>query len=99
MHDVALLECCLSYHEHELWSYMTRIGLQLPTIFYGAFMRLYATYMPTASVFRFWDILFAQSTDFTTEPHARSYLIDFAFGLMRAKRQELMQCMSALEIR
>jgi hypothetical protein len=62
-------------------------------------MRLFATYLPTASVFRFWDILFAQSTDVTTEPHARSYLIDLAFGIMRAKRLELMQCQSALEVR
>jgi hypothetical protein len=99
MQDVTLLECCLAYHENALWQRLQALGFQLSTVFYGAFMRLFATYMPTASVFRFWDILFAQSTDFTTEPHARSYLIDLAFGLMRAKRQELMQCNSALEIR
>jgi len=99
MHDVALLECCLAYHEHELWSFMTRIGLQLPTIFYGAFMRLYATYMPTATVFRFWDILFAQTSDPKAQPSGRVYLIDLAFGIIRSKRDDLMQCESAMECR
>jgi hypothetical protein len=63
MEDINLLECCLAYHEPELWMFMNRLGFQLPTVFYGAFMRLYATYLPTASVFRFWDILFTFATE------------------------------------
>lgn len=97
MQDIALLECCLAYHEHDLWLKLTCLGFQLSTIFYGAFMRLFATYMPTATVFRFWDILLSQSSDPKAQPHARSYLIDLSFGMLRAKKKELLQCESALE--
>jgi hypothetical protein len=99
MHDVALLECCLAYHEHELWLHMTKLGFQLPCVFYGAFMRLYATYMPTATVFRFWDILFSQTTDPKAQPSGRAYLIDLAFAVVRAKKADIMECESAVEIR
>jgi hypothetical protein len=99
MHDVSLLECCLSYHEFDVWCCMSKLGFQLSTVFYNAFMRLYATVMPTATVFRFWDMLFSQSSHPKAEPSGRVYLVDLAFGVIRAKRSELLQCESALEIR
>eukprot|EP00928_Gymnodinium_smaydae_P067959 TRINITY_DN5099_c0_g1_i1.p1 TRINITY_DN5099_c0_g1~~TRINITY_DN5099_c0_g1_i1.p1 ORF type:complete len:3333 (+),score=742.01 TRINITY_DN5099_c0_g1_i1:194-10192(+) len=95
--DVSLLECCLAYHEPKVWQHLNAIGFQLSSVFYGAFMRLFATYMPTSSVFRLWDALFAQSTDPKAQPHARVGLIDFAFGILRIKRTDLMQCESASE--
>jgi len=98
MQDVALLECCLAYHEPEIWKCLNAIGFQLPCVFYGAFMRLYATYLPTASVFRFWDILFSQSSDPKVRPHARVHLVDLAFGVIRAKKAELLLCTSADEV-
>eukprot|EP00931_Biecheleriopsis_adriatica_P040925 TRINITY_DN23439_c0_g1_i1.p1 TRINITY_DN23439_c0_g1~~TRINITY_DN23439_c0_g1_i1.p1 ORF type:complete len:3484 (+),score=873.59 TRINITY_DN23439_c0_g1_i1:112-10563(+) len=99
MQDVHLLECCLAYHEKDLYLRMQGMGFQLSTIFYGAFMRWYATYMPTASVFRFWDALLLQSTNPKVQPHGRVYLINLAFGAIRAKRTELMLCESAFEMR
>jgi len=99
MHDVALLECCLAYHEHDLWAFLTRIGFQMACIFYGAFMRLFATYMPTATVFRFWDILFSQSSDPKAQPSGRAYLIDLAFAMLKSKKESIMACESALEVR
>eukprot|EP00933_Yihiella_yeosuensis_P053655 TRINITY_DN5191_c0_g1_i4.p1 TRINITY_DN5191_c0_g1~~TRINITY_DN5191_c0_g1_i4.p1 ORF type:complete len:1026 (-),score=234.54 TRINITY_DN5191_c0_g1_i4:181-2922(-) len=99
MQDVALLECCLSYHEPQVWQRLNAIGFQLSTVFYGCFMRLFATYMPTATVFRFWDMLFAQSTNNKASPNARAYLVNLAFGIIRAKKLELLVCESALEMR
>lgn len=99
LQDLSVLECCVAYHMNDLWQHMTALGFQYSTVFYGAFMRLYATYMPTASVFRFWDILLASSTDPSMQPTSRTYIIDLAFGIIRSKRELLMACKSALEIR
>ncbi|CAE8604779.1 unnamed protein product [Polarella glacialis] len=99
LQDVFLLECCLAYHENALWSRMNALGFQISTIFYGAFMRIFATYMPTASVFRFWDALFAQSTNLKAQPHARAYLINLAFAIIRSKSTELLLCESAYEMK
>ena len=41
------------------------LGFQLASVFYGVFMRLYATYLPTTTLLRVWDLLFAQSSDAT----------------------------------
>lgn len=67
MQDVNLLECCVAYHEPDLFFRMNALGFELSTIFYGAFMRWYATLMPTATVFRFWDALLFQSTNPKTQ--------------------------------
>lgn len=99
MHDITLLECCIAYHSTVLWQRMNALGFNLATVFYGAFMRLFATYMPTSTVFRFWDIVFSQSTDPTAQPHARAYLIDLAFGIIRTRKLELMACKSAKEMK
>lgn len=99
MHDVALLESCLAHHEPQLWQKLNCIGFQLATVFYGAFMRLYSTYMPTSSVFRFWDLLFSQSTDPRALPHHRVYLVDLAFGVLRPRKLQILACQSALEVR
>ncbi|CAJ1444994.1 unnamed protein product [Effrenium voratum] len=99
MQDVNLLECCLAYHERDLFFRMTCLGFEVSTVFYGAFMRWFATYMPTASVFRFWDALLFQSTNPKTQSLGRGYLIDLAFGTLRAKRTELMACQSGAEMK
>jgi len=62
-------------------------------------MRLFATYMPTASVFRFWDILLPMAGTENAEPNHRIYLVDLAFGLLKVRKDDLMQCNSAREIR
>jgi hypothetical protein len=97
--DVCLLESCLAYHEPKLWAYFNKLGFQIVTVFYGAFMRLFATYMPTATVFRFWDVLLPMSADPTAEPNARIYLVDLAFGVLKLRKEALMVCQSAVEIR
>jgi len=97
--DVHLLECCLAYHEPGLWNAMNRLGFTLATVFYGAFMRLYATYMPTVSVFRFWDLLFAYSTEPNPQPHQRVYLIDLAFGVLSSRKADIQMCNSAHEVK
>ena len=99
MDDVHLLECCISYHLPKLWTKMVASGFQLSTVFYGAFTRLFATFMPTATVFRFWDILFAQSTDPQALPNGRAYLVDLAYGIISSKKEDIMQAQSAYEIR
>eukprot|EP00435_Cladocopium_sp_Y103_P071194 s292_g37.t1 len=78
---------------------MNALGFELSTIFYGAFMRWYATLMPTATVFRFWDALLFQSTNPKTQSlGGRDYLIDLAFATLQVKRNELMECESAAEM-
>lgn len=98
MLDVMLLDCCLAYYVPQLWNKFQQLGFELSTVFYGAFMRLFATYMPTASVFRFWDLVFFRSTD-PTESYARQPLINLAFGLLRSRQKELLLCNSAFEVR
>jgi len=100
LEDVQILGCCLMYHDRDLWNRMQALGFHMANTFYGMFMRLYATYMPTASVFRFWDLLFSQSTlhQEMVNPHARGHLIDLAFGVLMARKADLMLCESALEM-
>jgi hypothetical protein len=95
--DVNLLECSLAYHEPACWQHLNAIGFQLSSVFFGCFMRLFATYMPTSSVLRLWDMLFAKSTDPNATPHARAHLIDLAFGVLKVKTKELLMCESAQE--
>ncbi|CAL1144671.1 unnamed protein product [Cladocopium goreaui] len=79
---------------------MNALGFELSTIFYGAFMRWYATLMPTATVFRFWDALLFQSTNPKTQSlGGRDYLINLAFATLQVKRNELMECESAAEMK
>ncbi|CAL1166243.1 unnamed protein product, partial [Cladocopium goreaui] len=100
MQDVNLLECCVAYHERDLFFRMNALGFELSTIFYGAFMRWYATLMPTATVFRFWDALLFQSTNPKTQSlGGRDYLINLAFATLQVKRNELMECESAAEMK
>eukprot|EP00928_Gymnodinium_smaydae_P067961 TRINITY_DN5099_c0_g2_i2.p1 TRINITY_DN5099_c0_g2~~TRINITY_DN5099_c0_g2_i2.p1 ORF type:complete len:3332 (+),score=752.58 TRINITY_DN5099_c0_g2_i2:2916-12911(+) len=97
--DVALLDCCVSYYEPKVWQHFDALGFQLATVFSGCFYRLYATYMPTSTVFRFWDALFAHTTDSKAHPHGRAHLINLAFALLRAKRADILLCESALEVK
>jgi len=98
MEDVFLLQCALVVHEPELWVRMGALGFQLAGLFYGAFMRLYARVLPTSSLYRLWDFLFADSTNPQAFPHARHGLIDLAFGMLRSSRVDLLLCQSALEV-
>lgn len=99
--DINLLECALAYHEPEVWMRLNSVGFQLATVFYPCFMRLYASYLPTSSLFRLWDAIFSQSTaphDLPeSKPHARAYLIDLAFGVLKTKKDELLAVQSAQE--
>jgi hypothetical protein len=61
MLDINLLEGYLAGLDIELYQYLSSIGFHVSMVFYGCFMRLYATYMPTSTVFRFWDMLFAEA--------------------------------------
>lgn len=62
MEDVYQLNMILLRQEGELWVHLQALGFQLASVFYGAFMRLFAFYLPPASLFRFWDLLFADAT-------------------------------------
>ena len=50
MQDVNLLECCLAYHEKELYLRMHALGFEPCTIFYGAFMRSHANSLYTLTL-------------------------------------------------
>jgi hypothetical protein len=102
MNDVNLLEGFLVGQEPVLFQYLSSIGFHLATVFYGAFMRLFATYMPTATVFRFWDILFAESTRPLTGSEkqgraARDLLVTLAYAIVRSKKDSLLLCQSGAE--
>jgi hypothetical protein len=106
MKDVSLLENFIALLDTDLWKYMNSIGFHLSMVFYGAFMRLFATYMPVATVFRFWDLLFAETMmnprefrvhDFPGHG-ARQLLVTFAYAIIRSKKSELLLCQSATEI-
>jgi len=103
MEDIHLLDMCLAYHKAPLWNFFNAIGFQLASVFYGAFMRLFATYMPTLTVYRFWDILFAHTADPRVarkpNPNPRDPLISLAYGIIMVTEKELMQCKSASEVR
>jgi hypothetical protein len=98
MEDVFLLQCALVIHEPELWTRMAAIGFQLASVFYKAFMHLFVRMLPTASAFRLWDLLFAESSNPNAFPHARHGLVDLAFAVLRSEKTALLQCLSALDI-
>jgi len=111
MEDVYMLGLILARYEGETWIHLQAIGFQLPMIFFGAFMRLFAFLLPPASLFRFWDVLFADATapaaptppksTLTEErvlPRRRS-LINLAFGALQRAKGDLLKCQSALEAR
>jgi hypothetical protein len=62
MRDIYLLSCMLSRNMPELWVHLSSIGFHLSSVFYGAFMRWFVFSLPLASVYRLWDLLFAEST-------------------------------------
>jgi hypothetical protein len=55
--------------------------------------------MPTASVFRLWDILLPAAGTATVEPNSRVYLVDLAFGILKTRKDELMACKSAYAVK
>lgn len=98
MGDVQLLEMAVAHRDPELWRKFEAVGFHLSMVFYGAFMRLFATYVPTTTLYRFWDILFAQSTDHTAT-FPRLHLVDLAYGILKAERAELMLAESTAEVK
>eukprot|EP00746_Dinoflagellata_sp_MGD_P074630 gnl/MRDRNA2_/MRDRNA2_30116_c0_seq1.p1 gnl/MRDRNA2_/MRDRNA2_30116_c0~~gnl/MRDRNA2_/MRDRNA2_30116_c0_seq1.p1 ORF type:complete len:2643 (+),score=515.69 gnl/MRDRNA2_/MRDRNA2_30116_c0_seq1:515-7930(+) len=99
MEDVFLFECCLVTHEKELWVKLNTLGFQFQSVFYQIFMQLYAQFLPTSALFRFWDVLLFESTNPAAFPHPRHSLIDLAFGVVKSQAQVLMNCESAVEAR
>lgn len=106
MQDVYRLHLCVSRFEPELWVHLEALGFQLSSVFYGAFMRLFAVILPPPSVFRFWDFLFAEVSDpnlykpeVITKKPVRHALIDLAFGVLQLCKEQLMGCQSALEVK
>lgn len=107
MEDLNRLRFCLARNEIALWVHLEALGFQLATVFYGAFMRLFAFLLPCATLFRFWDMLFSDATDpawTSSEAQRRRRpprrgLIDVSFGALRACKPQLLKCESGLEAR
>eukprot|EP00928_Gymnodinium_smaydae_P014043 TRINITY_DN15093_c0_g5_i1.p1 TRINITY_DN15093_c0_g5~~TRINITY_DN15093_c0_g5_i1.p1 ORF type:complete len:3429 (-),score=728.45 TRINITY_DN15093_c0_g5_i1:188-10474(-) len=103
MEDVFLLEKCVQRWERQVYIHMKGLGFQLSSVFYSGFMKLFAFMLPTCTLFRFWDMLFASSTDPRLSPGdakpRRHTLIDFAFHTVRACRADILKCDSALEVK
>eukprot|EP00929_Paragymnodinium_shiwhaense_P000295 TRINITY_DN100533_c0_g1_i1.p1 TRINITY_DN100533_c0_g1~~TRINITY_DN100533_c0_g1_i1.p1 ORF type:complete len:3625 (-),score=1181.40 TRINITY_DN100533_c0_g1_i1:304-11178(-) len=98
MEDVFRLDRIISRWEKELWLHLHALGFQLPTVFYGAFMRLFAFMLPTASLFRFWDHLFSESTKPNLGQRPRRHvLLDFSYAVLRSCKDNLLKCQSSLE--
>jgi len=99
--DVLHLATCLHRYDRELSTHLNSLGFHLSTVFHGAFMRLFAFYLPTASVFRFWDLIFSQSTRIPkgVNKGPRHSLIDLAYATLMRCRPTLLLCDSALEVR
>mmetsp|Transcript_14093 Transcript_14093/g.26206 ORF Transcript_14093/g.26206 Transcript_14093/m.26206 type:complete len:3581 (+) Transcript_14093:145-10887(+) len=97
MDDVATLEVTLAVLEPKIFFKFNAIGFMPATVFYGCFMRLYCTFMPTASVFRFWDFLMY---NIGQDPASgRNYLISLAFGIIHSKADAILECKSAAEVK
>merc|ERR1719487_792119 len=106
--DIFHLNSCLARYDRDLWIHMTGHGFHLSSVFHGAFMRLFAFYMPTATVYRFWDLLFSETTRYHHGNHdmkhikaryPRHSLIDLAYGAMKFCRSTLLKCESEREFR
>jgi hypothetical protein len=96
MRDIFCLGIILEREEHDLWVHLNALGFHLSTVFYGAFMRLFAMVLPISSLFRFWDILFA---DLLRPSRRRRALVELAFASLRECKPKLMRCASATEAR
>lgn len=98
--DVFHLNSCLTRYNKELWVHMTSVGFNLSSVFHGAFMRWFAFYLPTATLYRFWDLLFSETINRSSgkgKP-SRHVLIDLAYGALKACSPVLMSCNSSMEI-
>lgn len=108
MLDVLRLDKALATNERELWIHLNGLGFHLSVVFYGAFMRLFAFILPSASLFRLWDHIISESTKAKYDPTAavnttmkprRHVLIDFAYAVVQQCKPLLQQCESAIEAR
>lgn len=96
--DVLRLSCCVLRYEPEIWVHLNAVGFQFPVLFHGIFMRLFAFVLPTSSLFRFWDVLFAESTQGTSNKPATHALIDLAFAGIKRCKERLLQCKNSAEV-
>lgn len=100
MQDILRLDRAVLAADKELWVHLGAIGFHFSSVFYGAFMRLFAFTLPTASVFRLWDLIFAESVKWRQSGKpARHALVDFGFAVVMECNQALKLCESALEAR
>jgi hypothetical protein len=98
--DVNRVLFFLARFERDLWIHLSALGFHLSTVFYGAFMRLFASFLPSASLFRFWDFLFSETVNplrTKTKKPPRHCLIDLAFGTLQRCKTQLLATESALE--
>eukprot|EP00397_Hematodinium_sp_SG-2012_P000041 GEMP01000041.1.p1 GENE.GEMP01000041.1~~GEMP01000041.1.p1 ORF type:complete len:2091 (+),score=428.42 GEMP01000041.1:4855-11127(+) len=109
MDDIILLDCALAVDDKDLWLRFQALGFQLFTFFHKAFVCLFAGFMPTATLFRFWDYLFfsaskfavpdlSRSAETTAVPNARHSLIDLSITVLRVNKEQLLRCKNAREI-
>jgi len=102
MDDLCLLDSVLTIVDKELWLHFQGLGFQLFSFFHKAFLRWFAGFLPTATLYRFWDYLFftASRTRDDSDPPARHNLIDLALTCMSESvgRAQLLHCKSASEI-
>jgi hypothetical protein len=101
MCDVYRVGMLLARYDREVYVHLEALGFHLSTVFYGAFMRLFAFSLPISTLFNFWDLLFSESCHPSLPKHKppRHSLIDLAFGVLRNVRQDLLACESAGEAR
>eukprot|EP00927_Polykrikos_kofoidii_P042711 TRINITY_DN36766_c0_g1_i1.p1 TRINITY_DN36766_c0_g1~~TRINITY_DN36766_c0_g1_i1.p1 ORF type:complete len:3469 (-),score=466.77 TRINITY_DN36766_c0_g1_i1:385-10791(-) len=100
MEDVLRLDKALARWERELWVHLHGIGFHLSMVFYPAFMRLFSLMIPTASLFRLWDLIFSQSTHPNLRNRPRRHtLIDTAYAAITQCRTTLLKCESVMEAR
>merc|ERR1719193_3037944 len=102
MDDLCRLDSALTIVDKDLWLHFQGLGFQLCTFFHKAFSRWFAGFLPTATLYRFWDYLFftASRTRDDSDPPARHNLIDLALTCMSESvgRAQLLHCKSASEI-
>jgi len=107
MDDVYRLGIILARLEPEVNTTMNSLGFHLSTVFCGGFGRLFAFMMPTASLFRFWDLLFSDDWKPPQQDHPprqkppRHSLLDLAFGALRHPdlKPLILACCSAMEVK
>eukprot|EP00397_Hematodinium_sp_SG-2012_P000048 GEMP01000048.1.p1 GENE.GEMP01000048.1~~GEMP01000048.1.p1 ORF type:complete len:3361 (+),score=619.04 GEMP01000048.1:133-10215(+) len=111
MHDICLLDSALAVIDKDTWLHLQGLGFQLYSFFHTAFIRWFAGFLPSATLFRFWDYLFFTASKFAAEnpsalkvikggefPHGRHALINLSMAVMRKHKKDLLHCTNAMQI-